>query len=115
MTRHRTTLNVVITVIVVVVTLLPALGGHLRPWWAYPLDLAASVPVFWRERAPMTVGIVVGVATTVLAVAGPPPLLPLGALVAVYTIAALSSLPARLVGVGGTALGVALSLISPGN
>ncbi|MFI5956727.1 sensor histidine kinase [Cryptosporangium sp. NPDC051539] len=115
MTRYRVALNVVLTVVVVVVTLLPALSGHVRPWWAYPLAVAASVPVFWRERAPLRVGLVVGGATTGLALAGTPPLLPLGALVAVYTIAALGSLAARLVGVAGTALGVTLSLVPPGD
>ncbi|MGC5285132.1 sensor histidine kinase [Micromonospora sp. DT231] len=105
--------NLAVTVAAVAATVLPALAGGPRAWWVLPLAVASSVPVLWRDRALIPVAVVVGVATTVSATLGAPPLLPVGPLVCLYTFAARSSLPIRLLGVVLTAAGLVVSLLHP--
>ncbi|MFG2050011.1 sensor histidine kinase [Micromonospora sp. NPDC048935] len=105
--------NLAVTGAAVATTVLPALAGGPRAWWALPLAVASSVPVLWRDRALIPVAVVVGVATTVSAALGAPPLLPVGPLVCLYTFAARSALPIRLLGIVLTAAGLVLSLLYP--
>ncbi|WP_406065594.1 sensor histidine kinase [Micromonospora sp. NBC_00860] len=105
--------NLAVTVAAVAATVLPALVGGPRAWWVLPLAVASSVPVLWRDRALIRVALVVGVATTVSASLGAPPLLPVGPLVCLYTFAARASLPIRLLGVALTAAGLLVSLLYP--
>ncbi|MEU9024259.1 histidine kinase [Actinomadura sp. NPDC048394] len=94
-------------------TVAPALWAA-RPWWVVALALLASVPVLWRRRAPLRVGLVVGLAMTALVVWQKPLLLPWGPLVAVYTIAALSRPLLRLLSVPLLAATVYVSIVLPG-
>ncbi|MEU7607852.1 sensor histidine kinase [Micromonospora sp. NPDC049204] len=105
--------NLAVTVAAVAATVLPALAGGPRAWWVLPLAVLSSVPVLWRDRALVAVAVVVGVATTVSAALGAPPLLPVGPLVCLYTFAARSSLPIRLLGLVLTAAGLVVSLLHP--
>ncbi|MEH1169059.1 sensor histidine kinase [Micromonospora sp. CPCC 205539] len=105
--------DLAITVAAVATTVLPALADGPRAWWVLPLAVASSVPVLWRERALLRVAFVVGVATTVSASLGAPPLLPIGPLVCLYTFAARASLPIRLLGIVLTAAGLLFSLLYP--
>ncbi|MET8357283.1 sensor histidine kinase [Micromonospora sp. NPDC005171] len=105
--------NLAVTVVAVAATVLPALVGGPRAWWVLPLAVASSVPVLWRDRALLRVALVVGVATTVSASLGAPPLLPVGPLVCLYTFAARASLPIRLLGIALTAAGLLVSLLYP--
>ncbi|MEU5785080.1 sensor histidine kinase [Micromonospora lupini] len=105
--------NLAVTVAAVAATVLPALVGGPRAWWVLPLAVLSSVPVLWRDRALVPVAVVVGVATTVSAALGAPPLLPVGPLVCLYTFAARSSLPIRLLGIVLTAAGLVVSLLHP--
>jgi signal transduction histidine kinase len=110
MTAQR---DIALTAVVVAVTLAPVEPGDPYPWWRLLLGIAASAPVRWRRRAPLTVAAVTGVATSALAMAGFPPPLPLGPLVCVYTFAALSPPVPRMLGLAGTAAGVVVSLLYP--
>lgn len=103
----------IIALAAVAATVLPALSGGPHAWWVLPLALASSVPVLWRERALLTVGLIVGTATTVSASLGAPPLLPVGPMVCLYTFAARASLPTRLLGIGVTAAGLLVSVLYP--
>ncbi|WP_039906082.1 sensor histidine kinase [Micromonospora lupini] len=105
--------NLAVTVVAVAATVLPAVAGGPRAWWVLPLAVASSVPVLWRERALVPVAVVMGVATTVSASLGAPPLLPVGPLVCLYTFAARSSLVVRLLGITLTAAGLLFSLLYP--
>jgi signal transduction histidine kinase len=105
--------NLALTAAAVVATVLPALLGGARAWWVLPLAVLSSVPVLWRDRALIPVALVVGTATTVSASLGAPPLLPVGPLVCIYTLAARASLPIRLLGTVVTAAGLVLSLFYP--
>ncbi|MET8045537.1 histidine kinase [Micromonospora sp. NPDC005215] len=105
--------NLAVAVVAVAATVLPAVAGGPRAWWVLPLAVASSVPVLWRDRALVPVAVVVGVATTVSASLGAPPLLPVGPLVCLYTFAARSSLAIRLLGVVLTAAGLVVSLLHP--
>ncbi|WP_244200474.1 sensor histidine kinase [Micromonospora arborensis] len=105
--------NLAVAVAAVAATVLPALADGPRAWWVLPLAVLSSVPVLWRDRALLRVAFVVGVATTVSASLGAPPLLPVGPLVCLYTFAARASLPIRLLGIVLTAAGVSLSLLYP--
>ncbi|BCY10610.1 sensor histidine kinase [Actinoplanes sp. L3-i22] len=105
--------NLAVTIAAVLATVLPALAGGPRAWWVLPLALASSVPVLWRDRALLPVGLLVGTATTVSASLGAPPLLPVGPLVCLYTFAARSALPVRLLGLGVTAAGLLVSVLHP--
>ncbi|MBB5961537.1 sensor histidine kinase [Planomonospora venezuelensis] len=78
------------------------------------LVLGASVPLLWRRTAPVLTASVVCAATTGLALVHALPPLPYGALVAVYTVAALSARRERLLSsVAGAAL-LVVSLVLPG-
>ncbi|MFG1653196.1 sensor histidine kinase [Micromonospora sp. NPDC049275] len=105
--------NLAVTVAAVAATVLPALAGGPRAWWVLPLAVLSSVPVLWRDRALVPVAVVVGVATTVSAALGAPPLLPVGPLVCLYTFAARASMPIRLLGLVLTAAGLVVSLLHP--
>lgn len=105
--------NPVVALAAVAATVLPTVAGGPREWWVLPLALASSVPVLWRERALLTVGLIVGTATTVSAALGAPPLLPVGPLVCLYTFAARASPPTRLLGIGVTAAGLLVSVLYP--
>ncbi|MEU7926932.1 histidine kinase [Micromonospora sp. NPDC049801] len=105
--------NLAVTVAAVAATVLPALAGGPRAWWVLPLAVASSVPVLWRDRALVQVAVVVGLATTVSASLGAPPLLPVGPLVCLYTFAARAALPIRLLGILVTAGGLLVSLLYP--
>ncbi|MEU7589658.1 sensor histidine kinase [Micromonospora sp. NPDC049230] len=105
--------NLAVTVAAVSATVLPALAGGPRAWWVLPLAVTSSVPVLWRDNALVPVAVVVGVATTVSAALGAPPLLPVGPLVCLYTFAARSALPIRLLGIVLTAAGLVVSLLFP--
>jgi signal transduction histidine kinase len=100
-----------LTVAAVGTALYPVLHG---PLWTVPVALLASVPVFWHRRGPLRLGILVGLATIVLAVVNVPPLLPVGGLVFLYTIAADGQRRARWIGAVGAAVGVAISVVVPG-
>jgi signal transduction histidine kinase len=103
----------IIALAAVAATVLPALAGGPHSWWVLPLALASSVPVLWRDRALLPVGLIVGTATTVSASLGAPPLLPVGPMVCLYTFAARASLPTRLLGLGVTGAGLLLSVLYP--
>ncbi|MGC4773394.1 sensor histidine kinase [Micromonospora sp. DT44] len=105
--------NLAVTMAAVAATVLPALAGGPRDWWVLPLAVASSVPVLWRDRALLQVAVVVGLATTVSASLGAPPLLPVGPIVCLYTFAARSALPIRLLGILLTAGGLLFSLLYP--
>jgi signal transduction histidine kinase len=113
-------LDAVIAAVVTAATVTTAFVPYRQPWWFLVLTLPASVPVAWRQRAVLTVGGVVGGATTLLAItagASPHPpllLLPYGVLVCVHTFAAQAMSPVRrAIGVGGLAVGVTISLVVP--
>ncbi|MEV6554473.1 histidine kinase [Nocardia sp. NPDC051756] len=106
------TVDVVLTVVVTLATVGPAIFAG-RPWWVLALSAVASVPVLWRRRAPLTVFLVVGPAMTVLACLHAMPELPYGTVVCAYTIAAYSP-PVRRRGafVAGV-VGILISLVIP--
>ncbi|OPC76593.1 hypothetical protein B4N89_46970 [Embleya scabrispora] len=81
-------------------------------WWTLFAAVATALPLLWRRRAPIGTCVVVGAATTVLALDRQLPPLPYGALVCAYTIAASAPSPRRTATlVAGTAA-VALSLVA---
>lgn len=98
---------------VVVATVGPLLLPAPHPWWIIGLGLLASVPVWWRRRAPMVVAAVVGAAISVM-VTWEKPFLPFGPLLAVYTIADLSSTRKRLAAIPLIVAAVGASLVLPG-
>jgi signal transduction histidine kinase len=104
--------DLVVAVVVTLATVVPTLLPTPREWWVVILACFASVPVFWRRRAPIRVSIVLGVAMTALVI-WQKPLLPYGPLVGVYTIAALSPPLLRLVAIPLIGAGVYLSLALP--
>ncbi|WP_460531340.1 sensor histidine kinase [Flindersiella endophytica] len=106
--------DVVLTAAVTVATVLPVLLPP-RPWWIVMLAVLASVPLLWRRRAPIPVGIVVGVAITALLSVQPPlPIeLPYGTLVCAYTIAANCTPRWRRLTVVFGGAGVLISLLIP--
>ncbi|MBG0829143.1 sensor histidine kinase [Planomonospora sp. ID67723] len=78
------------------------------------LALGASAPLLWRRKAPVLTASAVCAATTGLALLQALPPLPYGALVAVYTVAALSARRVRLLSaVAGAGL-LVVSLTVPG-
>ncbi|GAA3131495.1 histidine kinase [Planomonospora alba] len=106
--------DAVITAAVAAATLWAGLRWAGGGAWTAVLAIGASVPLLWRRRAPVRTGAVVGTATAGLALVHAVPPLPYGALVSVYTVAALSPRRERLVGVvAGGGLLVA-SLAVPG-
>jgi signal transduction histidine kinase len=104
--------DAVIAAATTVATLGPLLP-HGPRWWIVALGVAASAPVYWRRRAPMTVAVLVGAAMTVM-VFWAKPFLPFGPLVAVYTIADLSPAWLRLAAVPAIVALVGASLALPG-
>ncbi|MEV4799546.1 sensor histidine kinase [Nonomuraea sp. NPDC049421] len=103
----------VIAATVTVATLGPLLVPDPKVWWIVALGLVASVPVYWRRRAPMAVALLVGTAMTVM-VLWEKPFLPFGPLVAVYTIADLSPTWERLAAIPVIVVTVGVSLALPG-
>ncbi len=99
----------VVAAVVTAATVVPALP---RGWLVALLALAASVPVLWRRRAPLIVGLVVGTAMTGL-VLWEKPFLPYGPLVAVYTIAERSDARTRIASIPLIGVGVYVSLALP--
>ncbi|WP_443729303.1 sensor histidine kinase [Sphaerisporangium perillae] len=98
---------------VVLATVGPLLLPDPKPWWIIGLGLLASVPVWWRRRAPMVVAVVVGTAMSVM-VTWEKPFLPFGPLLAVYTIADLSPTWKRLAATPVIVAAVGISLVLPG-
>jgi signal transduction histidine kinase len=105
--------DLVLAGVVVVASVVPV--ALTASWGAVVLAIVASVPVMWVRREPLLVGLVVGAATTALAIFFVAPLIPAGPLVAVYFIAALSPPLWRLVTVVVAAVGVTVSLVIPGD
>ncbi|WP_030510141.1 sensor histidine kinase [Microbispora rosea] len=115
--------DVAIAGAVTVMTVTPVLLPHRQPWWAVVLAVLMSVPVLWRRRAILSVGAVVGCATTILAITAKSLphsstlvvlLLPYGVLVCTYTFAAADlSRARRAAGIAGLVAGVAVSLVVP--
>jgi signal transduction histidine kinase len=106
-------LDLVVTVVAVAATVIPV--ALTSGWAAIAIGVVASAPVLWVRQRPLGVGVVVGVATTVLAAVYAPPLIPAGPLVAIYVIAAESSAFWRVVCVVAAAAGVAVSLVVSGD
>ncbi|MEC3913172.1 sensor histidine kinase [Nocardia sp. CDC160] len=104
--------DAVITVLVSVATVAPQLAAG-RPWWVTGMALVAAVPLWWRRRAPVATGAVVGTAIIVLACAHALPVLPYGTVVCAYTIAAYSPPTARWAAVVVGVIGIAASLVLP--
>ncbi|GAA4578963.1 histidine kinase [Planotetraspora phitsanulokensis] len=102
-----------LAVCVVVATVGPLVLPDPKPWWIIGLGLLASVPVWWRRRAPMVVAVVVGAAMSVM-VMWEKPFLPFGPLLAVYTIADLSPTWKRLASIPAIVVAVGISLVLPG-
>ncbi|MFJ2033871.1 sensor histidine kinase [Streptosporangium sp. NPDC087985] len=107
-------LDATITGAVLTATLWPSLTWASGGWWGVMSALGASVPLLWRRRAPLPVAIVVGAATTGLALAQAMPPLPYGALVCTYTVAALSPLRWQLPAAFCWATSLAVSFVVPG-
>ncbi|SNT11152.1 Signal transduction histidine kinase [Asanoa hainanensis] len=74
----------------------------------------ASLPLVWRRRHPLVVTTFCGIGTVWLSMLGAVDEQPVGQLVATYTFAALCGPVGRMVGVLGTAAGVAVSILVPG-
>ncbi|MEU4511148.1 histidine kinase [Nonomuraea wenchangensis] len=103
----------VIAAAITAATLGPLLAPGPKAWWIVALGVVASVPVYWRRRAPMAVALLVGAAMTVM-VLWEKPFLPFGPLVAVYTIADLSPPWKRLAAIPAIVVIVGVSLALPG-
>ncbi len=106
--------DAVITAAVLAATAAPIVVSGHRQWWLLPLAALGSVPLLWRRRAPILVALVVGLATTGLALADQLPPLPFGALVCTYTFSALSPAPLRITAMAVQAAAVVASLVIPG-
>ncbi|HEX5199992.1 sensor histidine kinase [Paractinoplanes rhizophilus] len=111
--------DVAVAAVVTVLTVTPAFIPYVRPWWFVALAVLMSVPVLWRRRAILTTGVIVGSATTLVAIAAKSLpqsviLLPYGVLVCTYTFAAADlSRVRRAIGIAALVVGVAMSLIIP--
>ncbi|ONI72720.1 hypothetical protein ALI144C_42675 [Actinosynnema sp. ALI-1.44] len=103
----------VLTAVVVAATVVPV--ACTAGWAAVLLAVIASAPVYWVFRQPLLVGLVVGLATTVLAAFFVAPLIPAGPLLAIYVIAASSPPFWRMVCVAVAVAGVTVSLVIPGD
>ncbi|GAA4715866.1 sensor histidine kinase [Phytohabitans rumicis] len=102
-----------IAVAVLCASVAPLLVSASGSWWHLLLATFASVPLFWRRRWPLLVALIVGTATSGLAMVHRLPPLPFGSLVATYTFAALSPAPWRLVAMAVQSVAVVLSLLLP--
>ncbi|MEV4311390.1 histidine kinase [Actinocrispum sp. NPDC049592] len=105
--------ELLVAAVVVVVTVVPV--ALTSSWGAVGLAVLASAPAVWTWRKPLAVGLVVGVATTVLAAVYTAPLVPAGPLLAIYVIAAELSALWRVVCVVVTVAGVTISVVLPGD
>ncbi|WP_066951251.1 sensor histidine kinase [Microtetraspora fusca] len=103
-----------IATLVLVATLWPQVTWASAGWLGVVSAVAASAPLLWRRRAPMSVALLVGVATTALSLEQAMPPLPYGALVATYTVAVRSPLRRQLAAVACWAGSLSVSLIVPG-
>ena len=116
--RRAIAVDAAFAVILLVLTLMPT-SQHLRmcdcgtlPTWAYLLVLAQTLPLMWRRRAPFTVALIVGAATTAHGMVEiPDPPLPYGALLAIYTVAAYGSRRLALAAAGITAAALLFALL----
>nr|WP_042184170.1 histidine kinase [Kibdelosporangium sp. MJ126-NF4]CEL16122.1 Putative two-component system sensor kinase [Kibdelosporangium sp. MJ126-NF4]CTQ94048.1 Putative two-component system sensor kinase [Kibdelosporangium sp. MJ126-NF4] len=106
-------MRLLLTAVVMVSTVVPVV--FMSGWEAVVLAVLASAPVYWVLREPLLVGLVVGLATTVMAAFFVAPLVPAGPLVAIYVIAASSPPMWRLVCVAVAVVGVTVSLVIPGD
>ncbi|MFI2474536.1 sensor histidine kinase [Nocardia xishanensis] len=104
--------DAVLTVVVTVASVGPALVAR-APWWIVALSVLASVPVWWRRRAPILALCLIGPAITVLACAHAMPALPYGTIVCVYAIAAYSPPRLRRGALTAVGIGVLVSLVLP--
>ncbi|MEV8639183.1 histidine kinase [Streptosporangium sp. NPDC051023] len=104
--------DLAITVVAVLAAVLPLLVPEPRTWWLFGLAVLSSAPVYWRRDAPILTCVLVGTATSVM-VLWEKPLLPLGPLVCLYTIAAQSTRAQRLAVIPATVVFVTVSLIVP--
>ncbi|MET0238149.1 MAG: histidine kinase [Kibdelosporangium sp.] len=105
--------DLVLAGVVVVASVVPV--ALTSGWGAVVLAVMSSAPIVWVRRSPLLVGLVVGLATTALAIVFVAPLVPAGPLVAVYFIAASSPPIWRLTTVLVVTAGVTFSLIIPGD
>ncbi|WP_433348950.1 sensor histidine kinase [Microtetraspora malaysiensis] len=103
-----------IAALVLVATLWPQLTWASAGWIGTVSAVAASAPLLWRRRAPVSVALLVGAATTALSLEQAMPPLPYGALVATYTVAARSPLRWQLPAVACWAGSLVVSLLVPG-
>ncbi|MCM4081422.1 sensor histidine kinase [Paractinoplanes hotanensis] len=103
-----------IAVGVFVATALPVLLSPDGQWWHLIAAALASLPLFWRRRAPLLTTATVGAAISVLGLAHQLPPLPFGSLVATYTFALLSPSPWRQTAIVVQSVAVVVSLIIPG-
>ncbi|HVX44949.1 MAG TPA: sensor histidine kinase [Mycobacteriales bacterium] len=83
-----------------------------RPWLV-ALAAASSLPLIWRRRVTLLVTLVVGSATTALALLQELPPLPYGVLVCTYTYAELLTAGWRLIAVAVQSIVIILSLAVP--
>ncbi len=95
-------------------TALPVSFSQDGRWWHLLAAAAASLPLFWRRRAPLLTTAIVGVAISVLGLAHQLPPLPFGPLVATYTFALLSPSPWRQIAIAVQSVAVVVSLVVPG-
>jgi len=108
-------IGVVVTVAMVAPTFVP----YRQPWWVVALSVLGSVPVIWRRRLLIPVGLVTGGAVMTLALLHEslthqlPWLMPYGPLVFTYTFAELASPVWRAAGGTVMVAGVLLSLVLP--
>ncbi|MEV8630860.1 histidine kinase [Streptosporangium sp. NPDC051023] len=111
--------DVAIAVVVTAATVIPFFVPYAQPWWAVTLALLSSVPLVLRRTLLVPVGLVTGLAMTVLMLGqhalehSPFLLVPYGPLVMTYTFAALASPRLRAVGGVVLAAGVLSSLVLP--
>jgi len=82
-------------------------------WWVPVLATANTLPLLWRRRYPFKVTLIIGVGTTLLALADVLGDLPPAQLVATYTFAALCPPVERLIAVAGTIAGITASILIP--
>lgn len=99
----------------VVVYLVYLVANDRQQWWLFVLAAGQAVPLLWRRRYPLTVTTVTGICTTWLALVGALGQFPAGQLVATYTFAHLCPPVRRVIGVLGTAIGVTVSIVVPGD
>ncbi|NUR84260.1 MAG: sensor histidine kinase, partial [Nonomuraea sp.] len=104
--------DLAVTVVVVLAAVVPLFVPEPRAWWLFGLALLSSAPVYWRRVAPVLTCAIVGTATSVM-VLWEKPLLPLGSLICLYTVAAQSTRAQRLAVIPATIVFVTVSLIVP--